>query len=478
MSGSLNSITNNAASGLAASKAAIALVSDNIANAGVAGYTAKTLDQSAFEVGTQSYGVRTGQVSRSVDAALQASVWSSTSSVGGLTIQSQVLQAVNATQGTPGDGTSLADAVSALQSSFTQLQAQPSATTQQSAVVQAAGTLASTINNTANTITAERNSVQTQIVTTVDALNAALATVQSTTHDLMGAIAAHGSAADLADQRDVALQTLSSTLNLHYSEQTNGNITILGQNGLSIPLDSRFSTGSAVLSATSIYTAGGTSVPPILMQSSNPAIPPTDVTSQLSGGQLGALIQLRDTTLPAYTASLDTFSTNLATQFNAQGLQLFTGPAGATISTTPAGQSSQIQVNSLVAATPSLVRDGTPTATTTNSNPTSVAGFTGVIDNVLNTTFPGTITTLSLATQAQTFVSLQSADTAHASADLSKATAYQTTVAGALSSGSGVNVDQQMGLMIQLQNSYQANARVIQATETLFTALLNIFNPA
>jgi flagellar hook-associated protein 1 len=473
MSGSLNSITNNAASGLAASKAAIALVSDNIANAGVAGYTAKTLDQSAFEVGAQSFGVRTGQVSRSVDAALQASVWSSASSVGALAIQSQVLQAVNATQGTPGDGTSLADAVSALQASFTQLQAQPSATTQQSAVVQAAGTLASTINNTAGTITAERNNVQAQIVTTVDALNAALATVQSTTHDLMGAIAAHGSAADLADQRDAALQTLSSTLNLHYSEQANGNITILGQNGLSIPLDSRFSTAGAMLSASSTYTAGGTSVPPILMQSSNPAIPATDVTSQLSGGQLGALIQLRDTTLPAYTASLDTFSANLATQFSTQGLQLFTGPAGAVISTTPAGQSSQIQVNSLVAATPSLVRDGTGTA-----NTAGVAGFTGVIDNVLNTTFPGSGSALSLATQAQTFVSLQSADTAHASADLTKATAYQTTVAGALSSGSGVNVDQQMGLMIQLQNSYQANARVIQATETLFTALLNIFNPA
>jgi flagellar hook-associated protein FlgK len=32
-----------------------------------------------------------------------------------------------------------------------------------------------------------------------------------------------------------------------------------------------------------------------------------------------------------------------------------------------------------------------------------------------------------------------------------------------------------MGLMIQLQNSYQANAQVITTTSTLFTALLNIF---
>ena len=42
----------------------------------------------------------------------------------------------------------------------------------------------------------------------------------------------------------------------------------------------------------------------------------------------------------------------------------------------------------------------------------------------------------------------------------------------ALTAGSGVNVDQQMGLMIQLQNSYQANATIIQTAETLFTSLL------
>jgi flagellar hook-associated protein 1 FlgK len=473
MISSLNSVTTNSASGLAASQAAIALVSDNIANAGVAGYTTKTLDQSAFEVGDQSYGVRTGQVSRSVDAALLASVQSSTSSVGGLTIRSQVLQAVNATQGTPGDGTSLADALSALQSSFTALQSQPSSQAQQSAVVQAAGTLASTVNNTANTITSERNSVQAQIVTMVDTLNAALATVQSTTHDLMGAIASNGNTADLADQRDAALQSLSSTLSLHYSEQTDGNITILGQNGLSIPLDSRFSTQGVVLSASSSYAAGSTSIPPVLLQSSNPTIPPVGVTSQLSGGQLGQLIQLRDMTLPAYTASLDTFSTNLATQFNGQGLQLFTNADGATISASSPGLSSQIQVNPGVTAKPSLVRDGTAGT----ANTAGATGFTGVIDQVLTATFGASGTTLDLASQAQAFVSQQSAETAQAGSDLAKATSYQTMVSGALAGGSGVNVDQQMGLMIQLQNSYQANARVMQATETLFTALLNIFNP-
>jgi flagellar hook-associated protein 1 FlgK len=468
MSGSLSSIISNAQSGLGAIKAGIAVISDNVANAGVASYSVKTQETSSFDVGGQTFGVRTGQVSRSVNAALEASAWAMASSVAGLTVQSQVLTAINNTQGTPGDGTSLSDVVTALQSAFTNLQSQPSSQTEQSAVVAAANTLAGTINSTASTITTERNDVQSQIVTTVAGLNSALATVQSTTQQIIAATASGSSTASLEDQRDAALQTLSSTMNLQYSEQPDGNISLSTPGGLSIPLDSTFSTQSAVLSPSS--TPGSASVPPIMLQSSNPNIPPVDVTGQISGGSLGALIQLRDTTLPGYTASLDNFSANLANQFSAQGLQLFSDGSTSTTLTPYAGLSSAIEVNPTVAATPSLVRDGT-----SGANSGGTAGFTGVIDNVLNTTFGSSGTTPSLETQAQNFVSQQSADTAQAGTSLTNATAYQTTLGTALSNQSGVDVDQQMGLMIQLQNAYQANAQVITTAAQMFTALTAIF---
>ena len=134
-------------------------------------------------------------------------------------------------------------------------------------------------------------------MSSVSTLNSALATVQSTTQQIMVATASGGSTASLEDQRDAALQTLSSTLDLQYSEQPNGNISISTQNGLSIPLDSTFSTQSAVLSPAST-APGSSTVPAIMLQSGNPDTPPVNVTNQLTGGSLGALIQLRDTTLP------------------------------------------------------------------------------------------------------------------------------------------------------------------------------------
>ena len=463
---SFDSITSNAASGLAAAQAGLAVLSDNIANAGVAGYTAKTLDQSAFVVGDQVDGVRTGLVSRSVDAALQASVWSSGSRVGQLTARSATLSAIGDTQGTPGDGSSLSDALANLQSNFTELQGDPSSQTQQSAVVAAAGTLANTITSTAAAITTQRNDVQGQIVSSVATLNTALATVQSTTHEIMIATASGGDTATLEDSRDAALQTISGLQNVTYDKQPSGDITILGQNGFSIPLDAQFSTSDANLSPSSIYAVGGNSVPAITMQDGSNAATATDVTSLLSGGQLGELVQLRDTTLPGYTSNLDAFSDKLATQLNSQGLALFTDNTGTANLTAYAGLSSQIQVNQAIVAIPSLVRDGTA-----GGNAAGLASYSTVIDAVQANGFSVSGVT-SLSTDAQNFVTQTATNASQASADLASAQSYQTTVATKFSGQSGVNVDTELGLMIQLQNSYQANARVIQASQQLFQTLV------
>jgi flagellar hook-associated protein 1 FlgK len=514
MSISLGSIINTAASGLSATQASISVLSDNVANAGVANYTAKTLNTSTFVAGGQASGVAIGNVTRSVDSAVQASLLAAGANVSGLTTKSTVLSAINAVQGTPGDGSSLADAVTALENSFTSLAAQPSSSTQQSAVVSAATTLAQSINNAASSITTERNDVQTQIVSTVTEVNTALATVQQTTQQIMAATAAGTSTATLEDQRDAALSTLSNDLGVTGITQSNGNITLQGTNGLSIPLDSRLSTTAANMAPGAYYAADGTgTVPGIYLQSSNSSSSSIDVTSKLTGGTMGALISLRDTTLPTYTAQLDEFSESLATKFSAQGLTLFTDPSGAVPTTTSGatqsgyiGFSSTIEVNPAVAVDPALVRDGTQnvtgSATGASSFTVNPAGgpsdFNTLVNRVLNYTFgtdvadgvPQTTTAMSglgpngtlssqissistLSGYAETFVADQSADTSAATTSLATATAYQTSVANRFADGSGVNVDGEMGLMIQLQNSYQANAQVVTTVQAMFTALFN-----
>src|SRR5208282_57615 len=66
----------------------------------------------------------------------------------------------------------------------------------------------------------------------------------------------------------------------------------------------------------------------------------------------------------------------------------------------------------------------------------------------------------------------EAADSANTTSQLSTEQAVQTTLANQLSSQSGVNIDQQMSLMIQLQNAYGANAKVMSAVQNMFTQLL------
>jgi flagellar hook-associated protein 1 FlgK len=509
----LDTALKTAASGIAATQAQIAVLSDNIANAGSAGYTEKTLGTTAFVAGTLSIGVRTGTVARSVDLAMQQSLLTADGQVGGLTVQAQVLQAINNVQGVPGAGTNLSDGLTAVQNSFTTLLADPSSAAYQNGAVDAASTLATSINTMANTVQTQRNAVQAQIVTTVANVNTALQTAEALTHQIVAAKATGQSTAALEDQRDAAMLTISNALDVRYIKQSNGGITILGQNGFSLPLNATLATASATTSANQSYASG--SIPPITIASGNPNLLPVDVTTKLTGGTLGALINLRDSTLPGYTAQLDEFSDKLASRFQQQGLTLFTAggstvPGTTTSPTTYVGFSSAIQVNPAVLAAPHLVRDGTNSFvanaaqaafTVNDTTAGGTAGFATLIDNVLtyslganvgattpNTPFvtsgmgpDGTLSTAftsppTLAGYASLIVAGQSTDTANAKTGLTNATAYQTTLSGLLSAGSGVNVDQQMGLMIQLQNSYQANARIMQASQTMFTALMTAMN--
>ena len=70
-------------------------------------------------------------------------------------------------------------------------------------------------------------------------------------------------------------------------------------------------------------------------------------------------------------------------------------------------------------------------------------------------------------------VAAQSQDSATTTSQLSTEQAVQTTLSTKLSSESGVNMDTEMSNMIQLQNAYGANARVIAAVQSMWTQLLS-----
>src|SRR4029077_19951442 len=122
------------------------------------------------------------------------------------------------------------------------------------------------------------------------------------------------STADLENQRDSAVASLSQLLDVKALEQPNGDLLIITQSGLTLPIR-----GASAFSVADAAMAPESGAPPIMLRG-------TDVTAQMQGGQIGANVMLRNTTMPTDEAELDGFAQPLASGFAGSGLTLFTDP--------------------------------------------------------------------------------------------------------------------------------------------------------
>jgi flagellar hook-associated protein 1 FlgK len=464
-----------ATGGLANINRQMALVSQNVANASTPGYAAEISTQQSVTANGEGLGVRSGPAIRDIDTALQAEVFSQNATVAGLQTRQNALQAIDAVQGTPGQGGDIASLLGDLQDQFSTLLNDPSNQVQQSQVVSAATNVAQGINALSDAYTAQRQTAQDSIVAGVATLNTTLSTIGGLSDQIVTLKAGGQSTADLENQRDTAVASLSQMLDVKALEQPNGDLLIITQSGLTLPIR-----GASAFSVADAAMAPESGAPPIVLRG-------TDVTAQMQGGQIGANVTLRDTTMPTDEAELDELAQNVASRFETQGLTLFTDPTTDPANNpldpnrgVPAQDPSQpppggflgfaatIHVNPLVQATPSLVRDGTPI--NANPPPTDLAGFTQIIDNVLNNALGGGTTPQQMAA---TMLAAQAQDSATTTSQLGTEQAVQTTLTTKLSAQSGVNMDTEMSTMIQLQNAYGANAKVIAAVQAMWTQLLS-----
>lgn len=464
----LDSALSIASGGLDAINRQFALTSHNIANAGTAGYVKQIESTEAFSAEGVGLGVRSGIATRVLDSSVQADLLKQTGTVAGLDVQQAALAAVDTAQGTPGDGTDLASLTGTLRDGFSFLLTDPSNQVAQSQVVNDASSLVQAVGTLNSTISTQRQNAQDGLVADVAALNQALSQIGTLSEGIVSAKATGQSTADLETQRDAQIQTVAELTGAQSVEQPNGDVQLIASQGLILPTcgDAPFATSPASLGPDSAYP---NTIPAITLSG-------TDVTTSLTGGRMGAEIRLRDTTLAAYKAQLDSFVSTVANRFSSQGLTLFTDGAGNLPIT-----ADTFTINPDVAITPSLVRDGTPT----NANPSGVAGYTGVISAVLNSTFAAQTTPnpasgaapwdsqATLTDMASGMAAQVAQDSSNASSNYSTEQDVQTSLTSKFSATSGVSIDAEMSSMVQLQNAYSANARLISAVQSMWTQLLN-----
>jgi flagellar hook-associated protein 1 FlgK len=501
---SLDSAMSVASYGLANISLGFGVISQNVANADNPGYATEQTTQRSLDAGGIGFGVQSGPTQLASDQSLQSVLYAQNGAAAAASTTSAALTNLQPALGAVGQGTDLGSLLGNLQNGFSALLNNPASQPQQQAVVDAAQTLTQGINTLSGAYQQAAQSAQNNLLSGVAQLNTALGQIGNISNQIVALKASGGSTADLENQRNALLGTISGLVGAKFSEQPDGNMLVFTTGGAQLPTDTPdpLSLAGATTGPTTYYPGGG--LPGIEMGG-------TDITAQLTGGSIGANLALRDTTIPTYQGELDEFSQTLASSFSAQGLNLFTDPqgnvpagGGTPVQSTYLGFSSTITVNPAVVASPALVVNGTQAvagsatgASAFTPNPDNLAGFTGMIDRVLNyalgadvqanvaqpspnTTGLGAAGTLSapftapatLGDFANDITASQSTDAANAKATSDDNTDTQQSFSGQLQSAVGVDMDSQMSLMIQLQNAYGANAKVISTIQSMEAALL------
>ncbi len=141
------------------------------------------------------------------------------------------------------------------------------------------------------------------------------------------------------------------------------------------------------------------------------------------------------------------------------------------------GLSSRLQVNSVVSNNPWRVRDGTRVDT-----PSTLTGNNTVPLNIINmfedlqtfTANSGLSTSGTFEAFAAGAVSFQAVRRQAVSTELTSQALIRDNFDQRMKNDSGVNVDQELAFMLEVQNSYAASARVITAIKEMLDELLNI----
>lgn len=372
-----------ATAGLKATQAAISVVSQNVANAGTAGYVRRTIGTVSTAPGNS--GVASGAVTRSFDAAALKQLRSETAGAAYTATRASMTSQLDKLYGTPGSSSALDGTFNAFTESLQELSASPTSAAARSTVLSNAATLASQINGAATTVQDLRTGIEAQLGTDTAMASSLLrniaslnSKIQNTTDD--------SSKADLQDQRDQAINSLSSYMDLATVDQRDGTVTVLTGSGVTLVDRGNAATlsfdGRGTLNATSSYStdASKRTVGTITVTTPGGARIDLGAPGALRSGTLAAEFELRDTTLPQAQRQLDDLAAGMATSLTNKTVTSTTSPAQVDLSGMKAGNTLTIPVTftdgtvrnvTLVAATgtsravdPSLTNDSTSFAQT------------------------------------------------------------------------------------------------------------------
>lgn len=433
-------------SGVAASQRALDVISHNIANVSTPGHSRQRVEQVSTDrlgpslllgPGANGAGVSITTVSRARDALMDANVRSELGGSAGSEINLQTLSEIERALGPHSGG--LGEALTAFWNGWEELSLDATSQTSRTQVMEAAETLARSLSAAALDVEAVQASNIAVAQTMMDEQNAALAEVARLNGEIRAQEAVGDNANALLDERDRQLDTLASTMGATVNLSTDDMVNVsIG--------------GYEVVRGTSHSTMSITGDPAVLETSEGAIISP--------GGEMGARLVEGSAASGQVVAELDALALGIRDMVNTQhqlGFDLSGGAGGDVFSASSAADFA-------VAAT--LTLDGlAASASGANADGNHAIEMAGLRDQA---GVDGT-----LGEQARAVVGRVGSAVLTAQTRVDSDAGALASLEASRSALTGVNLDEELTMLLQYQRAYEASARALTSMDQMLDVLIN-----
>ena len=439
---------------LMAEQGALNATSNNIANANTPGYSrqrAVLVQGEPVSVGPLTFGsgVVLEKVESLRDPILELSINQETQQQSQLdTIVAGMSQVQTKFSGTGGD---IGTQISAFFTSVNQLSTDPSNMALRQGMLTAAGNMASAFRNTALQLTSQRSNIDLNVSQSVDQVNTLTKQIASLNGRITGMQNLGEDAGALIDQRGVLIGQLSGLIDVS-SIRSDGGLTLTTKSGATLVAGAQsfdLTTQTDSSGMQHIYSQG------------------SDITSQITLGQLGGLLAMRDQKIPAILTQLDTLAAGLGTALNTanQAGYDLTGKPGGNIfvpapgSVTGAAASFTVQITD-----PSLLAASSDGSAGSNGNLATIAG-------VHDQPVAGGNTPTDYYANIVFGVG---SEVSNGTAELNASQLVLGQLQDQRNSVSGVSLDEEAANLMQYQRAYEASARVVSTINSILDTTINL----
>jgi len=423
---------------------------DNIANVSTPGYSKRRLEvETGFPVRVQGgfldSGVAIATINRFSDRFIQAGLERET---GGKSAADERLRGLQDVQSIFGDlqDDGLLSTYADFSNRFAELAGQPENLSLRSSAVAAADTLARQIRDTYQRLQTQRRFENDNVRAVVDEVNSLSESLAKLNRDIVGSEADGSTNAPLRDARTRVIERLS---------ELTGGVAAPGEKGkllFSLPGGPTLVSGESALPFQ--LKPDGTGTYAVLNNNGS------DLTSRLSGGKLGALLQQRDVELSGRLADLDNVASDLITRANALttgASDLDGNPGGALFEPDPApgsGAAGAIAVSSAVLGNSRLLAISASGAPGDGSVAEQLSALRETASAALGNRSPVGFLGDMLADLGNR--------TVQADVDSNVSTRLVENLQARRDAVSGVNLDEEAIELVRYQQSFEAAARFLQ----------------